>query len=124
MKKRHRPFLYCWLSLFWVLSANATLVGFPVCSGANSCDITSSPPNPVAPDPNNGILLAWDEVQNLTLSQDLHVDRVFDPGASFVETDGSAFIIKSGTVVSSHYLQWDPGSGSSSKVEATITLDS
>jgi len=124
MKKGLLSFIYCGLSFFWGLPANATLVGFPVCSGANGCEITSSPPNPVTANPNNGILLAWDEAQNFTLTQDLRVDRVFDPAASFVEADGSAFIIKSGTVVSSHYLQWDPGSGSDSRVDATIALDS
>lgn len=34
------------------------------------------------------------------------------------------FELEAGTVVSSHYLQWDPGNGSAGRVEATVTLDS
>ena len=62
----------------------ATLIELADCVGANTCEITNTPPNPVTPDPNNGILLAWDEVQNFELLVDLRVDRVFDPLASFV----------------------------------------
>ncbi len=109
----------------WLSSANSTLVGFSNCVGANDCQITTTPPNPVAPNPNDGILLAWDEVQNYTLTQDLQVDRVFDETASFIDSDGSGgFIIQTGTVISSHYLQWDPGNGSELLVEATVDLDS
>ena len=107
------------------ISANATLSSIVGCTGANSCDITTTPPNPIAPNPNNGILLAWDEVQNFTLLADLRVDRVFDTGASFISNAGGGdFFIAAGTVVSSHYLQWDPGLGSASSVQATIVLDS
>ena len=75
--------------------------------------------------PNDGILLAWDEVQNFTLTQDLRVDRVFDASAPFISSAGGGdFFIAAGTVVSSHYLQWDPGNGSNSRVQATIELDS
>tara|TARA_R110000868_G_scaffold7354_19_gene40102 strand:+ start:108 stop:803 length:696 start_codon:yes stop_codon:yes gene_type:complete len=105
-------------------TANATIVGYTGCTGANSCDVTTTPPDPVTQDPNDGILLGWNEVQNTTLAADLRVDRVFDEGASFVEADGSGFIIKAGTIVSSHYFQWDPGNGSAGTVEATINLDS
>ncbi|MGB0631261.1 MAG: PEP-CTERM sorting domain-containing protein [Alphaproteobacteria bacterium] len=105
--------------------AQATIAGYSVCTGAISCDITISPPNPVTQNPNNGILLGWDEVQNHTLVSDLRVDRVFDQTASFVEVDpGGGFLIKAGTIVSSHYFQWDPGNGSSATVNATIDFDS
>lgn len=61
----------------------------------------------------------------MTLTQDLRVDRVFDATASFVtDAGGGDFLIKAGTIVSSHYLQWDPGNGSSASVETTISLDS
>jgi hypothetical protein len=105
-------------------TSNATIVGYDSCVGANVCDFTTPPPNPIVANPNNGILLGWNEVQNTVLAADLRVDRVFDPAASFVETDGSGFIIKAGTIVSSHYFQWDPGNGSATRVDATINLDS
>ena len=106
------------------LSVNATLVSITNCTGANDCVITTTPPNPVLPDPNDGILLAWDEMQNVKLTEDLRVDRVFDTSVDFIEVDGTDFLIKAGTVVSSHYIQWDPGNNSLSTVSATINLDS
>lgn len=106
-------------------SANATLVSLGDCNGPVACIITNNPPNPVTPNPNNGILLAWNEVQNFTLTAPLRVDRVFDETASFITPAGGGdFFIAAGTIVSSHYLQWDPGAGSSSSVETTISLDS
>lgn len=105
--------------------AHATLVSITNVTGANAAIITNTPPNPIAQDPNDGILLAWNEVQNFTLTEDLLVDRVFDESASFVEKiSNSEYKIKAGTIVSSHYLQWDPGNGSSASVSATIELDS
>ena len=63
-------------------------------------------------------------MQNFTLPVPLRVDRVFDATAAFITPIGSDFLIAAGTVVSSHYLQWDPGLGSSGRVTATIELDS
>lgn len=106
-------------------SAQATFVDLGDCDGAIACLVTTDPPNPISEDPNNGVLLAWNEVQNFELTQDLRVDRVFDPNASFVEAiSGGDFLIKAGTIVSSHYLQWDPGNGSDARVSTTIALDS
>ena len=71
-------------------TAHATLVDLGVCTGANACVIASDLsdiPNPVARNPNDGVLLAWDEVQNVTLTEDLRVDRVFDPDADFALMD-------------------------------------
>ncbi len=105
--------------------AQATLVSLGDCNGANACTITDTPPNPVAANPNDGILLAWDERQNITLTEPLRVNRVFDPDADFItDIGGGEFLIDAGTVVSSHYLQWDPGNGSDTTVETTISLDS
>jgi hypothetical protein len=112
------------MSLFAAMAANATLIALSSCTGANSCDITTTPPNPVERNPNNGLLLAWNEVQNFTLLTPLRVDRVFDATAPFISPIGTDFLIAAGTVVSSHYLQWDPGNGSSGTVTATIELDS
>lgn len=105
--------------------SHATLVSIEDCVGAVGCNITSSPPNPVRRNPNDGLLLAWDERQNVTLSENLRVDRVFDDTAPFISDAGDGdFFIAAGTVVSSHYLQWDPGAGSSDRVQATVVLDS
>ena len=105
-------------------SAQATISNFSACSGAIACNITATPPNPIVANPNNGILLAWNEVQNLTLTDKLYVDRVFDETASMVGSDSNGLYLKAGTVVSSHYFQWDPGSNSSSTVSATVVTDS
>lgn len=105
--------------------AHATLVSIEDCIGAVGCVITPTPPNPVQRNPNDGLLLAWDERQNVTLVSDLRVDRVFDESAPFIgDAGGGDFFIRAGTVVSSHYLQWDPGAGSSATVRATVVLDS
>tara|TARA_B110000495_G_C22985432_1_gene579709 strand:+ start:697 stop:1191 length:495 start_codon:yes stop_codon:yes gene_type:complete len=68
-------------------------------------------------------LLAWNEIQNHTLISDIKVDRVFDQNASFVEAVSGGYVLKAGTVVSSHYFQWDPGNGSATRVSGTIQLD-
>lgn len=105
--------------------AAATLITISPCDQV--CTITTTPPNPVQPDPDDGILLAWNERQNVTLTSDLRVDRVFDPAAPFVEAITGGFLIKAGTVVSSHYLQWDPlptADLAGRTVNATIALDS
>lgn len=101
--------------------ASATLVEVDPCSAV--CTITATPPNPVSPDPNDGVLLLWNERQNVTLTEALAVDRVFDTGASFVSGSAGNFMLAAGTVVSSHYVQWDP-LGASGSVTATITADS
>ncbi|PQA89199.1 hypothetical protein CW354_04465 [Marinicaulis flavus] len=106
-------------------AGSATFVSLGDCTGAVSCSVTDTPPNPVTTNPNDGQLLAWNEVQNFVLTEDLRVDRVFDTTASFVEDAGGGdYFIKAGTIVSSHYLQWDPGEGSSSTIDTTIALDS
>ncbi|MEO0425250.1 MAG: hypothetical protein AAF184_23135, partial [Pseudomonadota bacterium] len=81
-------------------------------------------PDVVEQNPDDGILLVWDEVQNFTLTQDLRVDRVADPNADFIQPVGSDFLILAGTVVSSHYVQWDPGNGSEERVDTTMVFDS
>ncbi|MBT8131158.1 MAG: hypothetical protein KJO35_02725 [Gammaproteobacteria bacterium] len=114
----------------------ATVVGFgPTVGGVNdcvsgavvACQIAPDQapiPNPVTQNPNDGILLIWNELQNFTLTQDLRVDRVADPDAPFVQQVGNDFLIVAGTVVSSHYIQWDPGAGSESRVDTSILFDS
>lgn len=70
---------------------------------------------------NESTLYVWDEVQNFTLTEDLYVDRVADATADYVGGTAGNYYISSGTVVSSHYVQWDPVSDS---VEATLNFDS
>ena len=104
--------------------ASATITDIPFCNGAISCVLTSTPPNPVVPDPNDGTLLVWNEVQNLTLTSALRVDRVFDSLAPFINDLGNGeFEIVAGTVISSHYIQWDPGNDSSNRVVAYLDAD-
>lgn len=115
------------LGLCCVNSANAAILDFDSCSGANDCFVAPGEimiPNPIVQNPNNGYLIGWNEVQNYTLMSDLRVDRVANPSASFVGADSSGLFIKAGTVVSSHYFQWDPGAGSASTVDARIKFDS
>lgn len=113
------------LAMVAASSAHATITGVNPCNGVNACTITTTPPNPVTQNPNDGILLLWDEVQNFTLTAPLRVDRVFDINAPFVTAVGGGdFELATGTIVSSHYVQWDPGAGSSSTVSATISADS
>lgn len=111
------------LALSW--SAQATLLGISPCSsnvGTINCFVTNNPPNPVIPNTDTDTLSAWDEVQNFTLTEKLYVDRVFDPGADFVGSDGQGTFLEAGTVVSSHYVQWDPSG--QKRVNATIATDS
>ncbi|MEM8789997.1 MAG: hypothetical protein AAGE80_00165 [Pseudomonadota bacterium] len=103
----------------------AEVVEITECSGAIACEITEEPPNPVTPDPNNGKLIVWNEAQNVILDADLALDRVADPTLPFLKRlpNGSLALPK-GTIVSSHYLQWDPMRPESEGfVSATITLD-
>lgn len=121
-------FLILFIMSLLAMNANATLVSITNCTGNISdptadCLINSEIPSTVSQNPDNNKLITWDEVQNFTLTSDLRVDRVFDPTASFVTDLGNGdYLIKAGTIISSHYIQWDSaGLGS---VQATINLDS
>ena len=123
-----KPLIISMLTILTLLGiqtqGQATLLGYSVCAGAVSCDVTSTPPALITKNPNDGILLGWDEVQNFTLTEDLRVDRVADPSAPFVTPIGSDYLIQAGTIVASHYFQWDPIAGGSNRVDATIDFDS
>lgn len=109
------------------LQAHATLLGYNTCDGANACLVApgdAAIPNPIVANPNNGVLLGWDEKQNVTLTTNLYVDRVANASASFIGSDTAGTYIEAGTVVSSHYFQWDPGSGSNRRVTAQLDFDS
>lgn len=123
MFKKIIPFFIVFLSQ----SAHATLLGYNSCAGAINCLIAPDQialPNPIVQNPNNGLLIGWDERQNITLTSDLKVDRVADPSASFVGGSAGSYYIKAGTIVSSHYFQWDPVNGGSSRVTAELNFDS
>lgn len=115
--------LACLLAFAWGQSARATILDVQNLAGdALGFDITDTPPNPVAPNPNNNLLVVWNEKQNVLLEADLAVDRVADPNAPFVTGTSGNYKIKAGTIVSSHYVQWDPdGSGT---VLADLIFDS
>lgn len=105
-------------------SAHATIVGISFCSGAMTCHATNQPPDPVSPDPNDGVFLAWEEVQHLTLTSPVQVDRVLDPSANYVDDlGGGVYMLQPGLTVSSHYVQWDPGNDSSSRAVMTLQFD-
>ncbi|WP_375186437.1 VPLPA-CTERM sorting domain-containing protein [Pseudooceanicola sp.] len=105
--------------------AQATLVSLGDCTGGISCTITSTPPNPVSQNPNDRTLLAWNEKQNFVLTERLRVDRVFDTNASFVSSAGGGdYFLEVGTIVSSHYIQWDNDGSGSDRIQTTIGLDS
>lgn len=103
--------------------AQATLERIRHCEGALACVIARSPPARVSPDPNDGRLLAWDERQNVFLEEDLRVDRVADPEADYVVFKDGAYHLAAGTVISSHYVQWDPAEPVGA-VRALIEADS
>ncbi len=130
-----RGWILASLAIAWAGSAHATIIGFDATLGGvndcatgdvNGCVIAmdSAIPNPVTQNPNDGILLVWDEVQNFTLTEDLFVDRVADPTADFVTEVTGGFLIAAGTIVSSHYAQWDPGEGSQGRVDTSLVFDS
>ncbi len=118
----------CVIGLLGLPSAQATLIGYNNCTGANACYKApgdTALPNPIQKNPNNGLLIGWDEKQNVTLANNLYVNRVADPSASFVGQDiNGKYYIKSGTIVASHYFQWDPGQGSNARVTAQLAFDS
>ncbi len=116
---RHLPAVFALAPMLAAGPAAATLVSLGDCQPGITCTITDTPPNPVVPDPNDDTLLAWDEQQNVTLLEPLRVDRVFDASADFIAAapDGD-FFINAGTVVSSHYLQYD-----GPRLQSTISLD-
>lgn len=111
---------------FFAVNVQATILGYDSCLGANDCLVATGAdiPNPILPNPNDGILLGWNELQNVTLSENLYINRVADPSADFIGFDATGYYIKAGTIVSSHYFQWDPGFQSASTVNARIHFDS
>ncbi|MEM7506705.1 MAG: hypothetical protein AAF415_08150 [Pseudomonadota bacterium] len=105
-------------------SPSAGVLEIPRCEGAIACEVIDEPPNPVTPDPNNGKLLVWNEAQNIILPEDLAIDRVADPTSPILKKlPNGGYAIRAGTIVSSHYLQWDPSVDSAYLVSATIKLD-
>jgi hypothetical protein len=104
--------------------ASATIIDITNGSGANDyvMDTSSQTPYTLSPDNNNdGVLYVWDEIQNHTLTENLFIDRVANPEASYVGGTLNNYYITAGTVVSSHYVQWDPTIG---RVQATLHFDS
>jgi len=116
--------IVAWLLASITISVQAKLIDISDCQWAISCQITTTPPSIVAADPNDGMLLAWDEMQSLMLTKNVRVDQVFDHTASYVgHSSNGRLLINKGTRVSSHYFQWDPGNDSGHKVKASISFD-
>lgn len=112
------------LSVALTSAAKASVIAISFCSGATTCAITTSPPNPVVEDPNDGAFLIWEEKQHLTLDTALQVDRVLDSGAAYVNDLGNGkYEFVPGTTISSYYVQWDPGNDSSSRAVMTVDFD-
>jgi len=119
------------LTLLSATSAHATAVGIDIRPGSSPGtvgDITAPFPfestgnTVIANGYNDDTLWIWDERQNVTLGSDLFVDWVADPTASYVTPVTDGYHINAGTIVSSHYIQWDPaGTGD---VVATLHFDS
>ncbi len=109
----------------------ATIIDITIESGSSPgtiSDITGPFPyestgNTIMPNAyNDNTLWVWDENQNVTLTTNLFVDWVADPSASYVTPFGIGYHINAGTILSSHYVQWDPeGTGD---VVATMRFDS
>ena len=128
--KKFLVFLYAIFIVFGMIGivgtgfVYATATSVDVTTGGVSYVIGTPEPIPFTLIGNNynvPVLYVWDEVQNFVLPGDLYVDRVFDDTADFIGSDSSGYYIKPGTIVSSHYVQWDPVSGS---VQATLGFDS
>ncbi len=114
-----------WFACFSV--AHATAINITPLAGSQAADYnwTWIPPDSYTISPNSyndDTLWVWNEKQNVTLTEDLFVDRVADASADFVEIVSGGYLISAGTVVSSHYVQWDPAGGKD--VNATIEFDS
>jgi len=109
-------------------NAHATLLSITDCvittaNADSDCQITTPPPPAIIEaDQNTDKLSAWDEVQNFTLTSDLFVDSVFDDTDPIVGGTPGNLFLKAGTIVSSHYVEWDPSG--TKQVEATINTDS
>jgi hypothetical protein len=109
-------------------NTHATLLSISPCvittaNAYSECLITTPPPPAVIQaDQNTDKLSAWDEVQNFELTEKLYVDSVFNSGDPIVGMDLGGTFLKAGTIVSSHYVEWDPSG--TKRVEATITTDS
>lgn len=102
-------------------AAVADIVAIDCHFGAEACLIAPDQaplPNPVRPDPNNGILLLWREQQNVLLTHDLRINRALTQSDAFL----GGTQIRAGTVVSSYYVQWDPSSRRG-RVSATLYFD-
>jgi len=111
----------------FTINAHATCIGITGDPEDDAVDYawTWVPPDPWTIIPNgynDNILYVWNEQQNVTLTEPLFVDWVADPNAPYVqEIPEGGYYLKQGTVVSSHYVQWDPdGVG---EVHATLHFD-
>ena len=71
---------------------------------------------------NDDTLYVWNEQQNVLLTSPLKVDRVADTSAPYITGSPGNYEIAAGTIVSSHYVQWDPAG--TKRVIAELVFDS
>jgi hypothetical protein len=116
------------LFLIFCPVSQATIIAIsPGGSSEANGHVIWTPPDPYtvqATVPNDGYFRVWNEVQNFVLTDPLAVDRVADPSAPFISGSSGNYLIAAGTIVSSHYVQWDPGAGSGDDVIAQLVFDS
>lgn len=111
-------------------TAFGTAIEITGLSGSHAVDYIVGTPQPppftlIGDISNDDKLYVWNEIQSFVLPNNLYVDRVADSHASYIGGTAGGYYIKAGTVVSSHYIQWDPLAGlySPKTVKATIHLD-
>ncbi|QBY03102.1 PEP-CTERM sorting domain-containing protein [Thalassotalea sp. HSM 43] len=114
------------ISLLISSNAYSALISIDSCEGdVVDCVIVDDPSGETSQTFDTGVFIAWDEVQSYTLTEDLFVNEVFDIDADYIEmADGGGYFIKAGTVISSHYAQWDVLGTSFGAVEASLVFDS
>jgi len=126
-------FLFIWVAAAVMVvqtnaeTAEASVIGITPLEGSEAVDYVIGTPESLPFTltrnfSNDDTLYVWDEVQNFTVPGNLFVDRVADPTASFIGGSEDNYYIEAGTIVSSHYVQWDPLAQKS--VQAVLEFDS
>lgn len=120
--------MFCVIAAVAMFNATPSIATVTSCSVNKPCVLNGPFPsgNDFDADPNDETLRIWDEQQNYTLAEDLAVDFVADANADFLIESGGTTFIQAGTIVSSHWVQWDNSGGNQnfSFVEGEIGFDS
>lgn len=106
-------------------TTHGTIISHTPLGGSEAVDYIYAPPpgDTIIPDSyNDDTLYVWNEKQNVLLGSNLKVDRVADETAPYIVGSSGNYEIVAGTIVASHYLQWDPAG--SKRVHAELAFDS